>query len=54
MPDIGILNFINCMSSTNHFFGNCSGNEHRTQITNFCASMECLKPLCPECIQEHY
>ncbi|CAD8151879.1 unnamed protein product [Paramecium pentaurelia] len=32
----------------------CSNSEHRAQITNYCACIDCLRPLCPECIQEHY
>lgn len=26
---------------------------HNEQIFNFCLNLECLKPLCPECINEH-
>ncbi|CAD8140945.1 unnamed protein product [Paramecium octaurelia] len=32
----------------------CSNNDHKAQITNYCACIDCLRPLCPECIQEHY
>ena len=28
-------------------------DEHGEQIFNYCLNLECLKPLCPECINEH-
>lgn len=29
--------------------------EHPNEpITNYCSSLDCLKPLCPECIDQHY
>ncbi|CAD8048949.1 unnamed protein product [Paramecium primaurelia] len=43
------------MSATQTLYNvQCSFGEHRAQITNYCACIDCLKPLCPECIQEHY
>ncbi|CAD8058649.1 unnamed protein product [Paramecium sonneborni] len=32
----------------------CSFGEHRAQIINYCACIDCLRPLCPECIYDHY
>ncbi|CAD8060516.1 unnamed protein product [Paramecium sonneborni] len=32
----------------------CSNGEHRAPITNYCACIDCLRPLCPECIYDHY
>ncbi|CAD8146974.1 unnamed protein product [Paramecium pentaurelia] len=43
------------MSATQTLYNvQCSFSEHRAQITNYCACIDCLRPLCPECIQEHY
>ncbi|CAD8143836.1 unnamed protein product [Paramecium octaurelia] len=32
----------------------CTNLEHKASITNYCACIDCLRPLCPECIQDHY
>jgi hypothetical protein len=30
-------------------------NEHHGEVyTNFCSSVTCVKPLCPECVESHY
>lgn len=40
------------MESTNHSGLQCY--EHpREEITNFCVNINCLKPLCPDCVEIH-
>ena len=43
----------NCwMESTNRSGLQCF--EHpREEITNFCINVDCLKPLCPDCVEVH-
>ncbi|KAL4447040.1 hypothetical protein ABPG74_013892 [Tetrahymena malaccensis] len=28
--------------------------EHNDPVTNYCANLDCLRPLCPDCIDAHY
>jgi hypothetical protein len=39
--------------STKQIEENCLEHEGEP-FTNFCSAMTCIKPLCPECIENHY
>ena len=39
-------------SQQSYQWGVCE--EHGEPATNFCANVECLIALCPDCIDEHY